>query len=81
VREFLGDRCTPQLRDPRWAVSARPDGGVSRDGARVVQPHCAVDDAGWRAFVAMLNATDVVGTTDQFDSFWLTLAGAPPPPS
>jgi hypothetical protein len=76
VREFLGDRCTPQLREHRWAVTKGAGGtGVVRERERAVGGPCAVDTAGWDAVSLMLNQTDVVGTTDQFDAFWLTLSG------
>lgn len=83
LRELLGDRCTPKLREPVFAAETREeDGDAGKKTARVrlaarrLPETCKVSLGDRARFESMLAQVDVVGTTDRFDLFLLQLADA-----
>ena len=76
LRELLGDKCTPRLREPVFDAEEAADlgGGVRRLGDRRLPDECRVTDGDRDRLRAIVNAVDVVGTTERFDLFWMHLA-------
>ena len=76
LRELLGDRCTPRLRDPPFDTRAGEgsDGAVVRVGPRPLPEMCKISLGDRGRFERLVADVDVVGVTDRFDLFWLQLA-------
>ena len=75
TREMLGDKCTPQMRQPGYDV-VWPSGEAapSRVGARELDAECArVSPEDFDRFEATMRSFDVVGVTERFDEFLLAL--------
>ena len=75
TREMLGNKCTPQMRQPGYDVVWRAgESAPSRVGAREKDVECATTTpSDFRRFEAMLRSIDVVGVTERFDEFLLAL--------
>ena len=75
TREMLGDKCTPQMRQPGYDVVWRAgESAPSRVGARERDVECATTTpSDFHRFEAMLRSIDVVGVTERFDEFLLAL--------
>ena len=73
VRELLGDKCTTSMRQPGYDVEWR-DGAPARLGLHQFPPECRVTQEDYGKFERMIQEFDVVGSTEQFDSFLLLLA-------
>lgn len=68
VREVLGEKCTPQMREP---VLDKATGE-----RRPVPQECEITEDEFRSYRDLLRSFDVVGTTAQFNSFAVRLAHA-----
>ena len=74
TREMLGNKCTPQMRQPGYDVVWRAGESDSGVGAREKDVECATTaPSDFRRFEAMLRSIDVVGVTERFDEFLLAL--------
>ena len=82
LREMLGDRCTPRLREPVFDAETREEEGDLRKKSRVrlaarrLPETCKVSLGDRARFESVVKQVDVVGTTDQFDLFLMQLADA-----
>ena len=86
LRELLGDRCTPRLREPVFdAEILEEEGEVSnvagikkksrvRLEKRRLPETCKVSLGDRARFESVVKQVDVLGTTDQFDLFLMQLA-------
>ena len=76
LRELLGDRCTPRLREPPFDARAGEGGddAVVRVGPRPLPETCKISLGDRSRFERLVADVDVVGVTDRFDLFWLQLA-------
>jgi hypothetical protein len=79
LRELLGDRCTPKLREAPFETKrpddARgPDARPERVGAKPLPESCKISLGDRARFEKIVAAVDVVGVADRFDAFWLALA-------
>ena len=73
VREVLGDKCTSTMRQAGYDVEWR-GGEPIRVAPHVFPAECAVTEDDYARFQRTIQEFDVVGTTEQFDSFLLLLA-------
>lgn len=73
VREVLGNKCTSAMRQPGYDVEWR-GGEPVRLGQHAFPAECAVREEDYARFERTIREFDVVGTTEQFDSFLLLLA-------
>ena len=76
LRELLGDRCTPRLREPVFETETNENKKRVRLAARRLPETCKVSLGDRARFVSVLKQVDVLGTTDRFDLFLLQLADA-----
>lgn len=73
VREVLGDKCTSTMRQAGYEIEWK-GGEPARVGPHQFPEECAVTEEDYARFQRMIQEFDVVGTTEQFDSFLLLLA-------
>ena len=77
LRELLGNRCTPKLREPLFDTAIDAGSGKRRTtAARALPETCKISLGDRSRFENLIRQIDVVGTTDRFDLFWLQLADA-----
>ena len=76
LRELLGDRCTPRLREPVFETETNENKKRVRLAARRLPETCKVSLGDRARFESVLKQVDVLGTTDRFDLFLLQLADA-----
>lgn len=88
LRELLGDRCTPRLREPVFDAETREEEGEVSNVAgikkksrvrlekRRLPETCKVSLGDRARFESVVKQVDVLGTTDQFDLFLMQLADA-----
>ena len=74
LRELLGDRCTPKLREAPFETTRSGDARPERVGAKPLPESCKVSLGDRARFEKIVAAVDVVGVADRFDAFWLALA-------
>jgi hypothetical protein len=87
LRELLGDRCTPRLREPVFDAETREEEGDEEEGVagikkksrvrlekRRLPETCKVSLGDRARFESVVKQVDVLGTTDQFDLFLMQLA-------
>ena len=77
LRELLGNRCTPKLREPVFDVEVVNEGErriARRVGDKRLPEECKVTTADRERLRRMVEEINVVGTTDRFNLFWLQLA-------
>mmetsp|Transcript_39447 Transcript_39447/g.75585 ORF Transcript_39447/g.75585 Transcript_39447/m.75585 type:complete len:224 (-) Transcript_39447:145-816(-) len=73
VRELLGNKCTPQMRQPGYETQWGP-GGRTRTGVKHVPRQCYVLEKDLSMAKALLREFDVVGATDRYEEFLLMLS-------
>jgi hypothetical protein len=87
LRELLGDRCTPRLREPVFDAETLEEEGDEEEGVagikkksrvrlekRRLPETCKVSLGDRARFESVVKQVDVLGTTDQFDLFLMQLA-------
>jgi hypothetical protein len=78
LRELLGDRCTSKLREPVWNVVWDAVAKKRIRAEKIKLPEtCKISNGDTSGrFSEILAQMDVVGTTDEFDTFLLQVADA-----
>tara|TARA_B110000977_G_scaffold49146_4_gene66724 strand:+ start:4651 stop:6129 length:1479 start_codon:yes stop_codon:yes gene_type:complete len=75
LRELLGDRCTPKLREPIFETYYDENQKKrTRKETKKLPETCKISNGDRTRFEKLIKQINVVGTTDKFDLFWLQVA-------